>query len=115
MTEENINFDRGTEVTDDPLRTATIEFDRTEPMVGLVGYQNALNGDISALGFYRYRCGTYTEPEPEVENPVVDDTTEEEKETVDPNSSLDSENSRDNDPDKDAIDLLQSENQDLQN
>ena len=38
MTEENINFDRGTEVTDDPLRTATIEFDRTEPMVGLVGY-----------------------------------------------------------------------------
>ena len=114
MTEENINFDRGTEVTDDPLRTATIEFDRTEPMVGLVGYQNALNGDISALGFYRYRCGTYTEPEPVVD-PVVDDTdtTEEEKDTVDPNSSLDSENSRDNDPDKDTIDLLSTENQNL--
>ena len=38
MTEENINFDRGTEVTDDPLRTATITFDKYEPIVGIVGY-----------------------------------------------------------------------------
>ena len=100
MTEENINFDRGTEVTDDPTRTATIEFDRTEPMVGLVGYQNALNGDISALGFYRYRCGTYTEPEPtDNTNDNTDDNTEEEKNTVDPNSSLDPNGSRDNNED----------------
>ena len=46
-------------------------------------------------------------------DPVVDDTTEEEKDTVDPNSSLDGENSRDNDPDKDTIDLLAAENQNL--
>ena len=113
MTEENINFDRGTEVTDDPLRTATIEFDKREPMVGLVGYQNALNGDISALGFYRYRCGTFTETEP-TEDPTDDDT-EEEKEPVDPNSSLDPNTSRDNNEDLDTINKLESENQNLQN
>ena len=114
MTEENINFDRGTEVTDDPLRTATIEFDQSEPMVGLVGYQNALNGDISALGFYRYRCGTFTAPEPEPTEDPTDDDTEEEKDPVDPNSSLDPNTSRDNNEDKDTISKLETENQNLQ-
>ena len=95
MTEENINFDRGTEVTDDPLRTATIEFNQQEPIVGLVGYQNSLNGDISALGFYRYRCGTQT-PVEEPDNGNTNNNEDDEKDKVDPDGSLDPNSSRDN-------------------
>ena len=117
MTEENINFDRGTEVTDDPLRTATIEFDRNEPMVGLVGYKNDVNGDISALGFYRYRCGTFTPPTdptpPDNGGDNEEDKKEDEKDDVDPNSSLDPNTSRDNNEEKDAINKLESENKNL--
>ena len=57
--------------------------------------ENSLNGDISALGFYRYRCGTQT-PVEEPDNGNTNNNEDDEKDKVDPDGSLDPNSSRDN-------------------
>ena len=58
-------------------------FDQTNPLTGFVGYESSDIGNITAIGFYRYKCYIPPpEPEEELEEEPEEKPEEEQEEDL---------------------------------